>query len=93
MSDVSRELHLAELFVLIDYSFFFFLLSGCVTAGGHFNPAGKTHGGPTDEIRYILVACYFQIRLLRTIMITVRKMMIPAGKSSMYTLHSKLLFK
>nr|ACU77879.1 putative superoxide dismutase [Schizochytrium sp. FJU-512] len=26
--------------------------SGCASTGGHYNPAGKTHGAPTDDERH-----------------------------------------
>ncbi|XP_003737085.1 superoxide dismutase [Cu-Zn] [Galendromus occidentalis] len=27
--------------------------NGCVSAGAHFNPTNKTHGGPSDEERHV----------------------------------------
>jgi Cu-Zn family superoxide dismutase len=29
------------------------LTDGCITAGGHYNPLGMTHGGPNAEIRHV----------------------------------------
>ena len=29
------------------------LTKGCVTAGPHYNPFGKTHGGPDSDVRHV----------------------------------------
>jgi hypothetical protein len=34
-----------------------------VSAGAHFNPEGKTHGAPEDEVRYEVELFFFAFSL------------------------------
>ena len=46
VTGLSPGLHGFHIHEFADFS------NGCVSAGPHYNPHGKTHGGPDDEIRH-----------------------------------------
>ena len=47
VSGLEPGLHGFHIHELADFS------NGCMSAGPHYNPFGKTHGGPDDEERHV----------------------------------------